>query len=150
MEISQNNRNNDNTAISNRDLINILDQINVSAFLDQWGPTKVLQTFDPEINLHGILVIDNTVLGPACGRIKISPKITPKDVFNCARKTTLACALVNIKFGGGAAGIKENPFECDKTKVIRSFAKKISPYVPSKFIAAPDIHICKEDMATFS
>ncbi|UCH89168.1 MAG: Glu/Leu/Phe/Val dehydrogenase [Thermoplasmata archaeon] len=96
------------------------------------------------------MVIDNTVLGPACGRIKISPTITPREVFNNARKMTLACALVNIKFGGAAAGIRANPFEIDRSKVIRSFAKKISPYVPEQYIASPDIILCQDDMAVFS
>ena len=150
MEIVPNSKKSDNDAITNKDLIDILEQINVSAFLDQWGPTEVVQIFDPEINMHGILVIDNTVLGPACGRIKISPTITPREVFHCARKMTLACALIDIKFGGAAAGIRANPFEIDRIKVIRSFAKKISPYVPGQFIASPDIIVCQDDMAAFS
>ena len=56
--------------------------------------------------MEGILVIDNTVLGPGCGGIRISPTITPRLVFEQARKMTLTCGLVDLNFGGAAAGIR--------------------------------------------
>ncbi len=147
MEMINNEALNTNNDIN---LIKVLKDINVSAFLDSWGPLEVIQVYDPDINMQGILVIDNTVLGPGCGGIRISPTITPRLVFEQARKMTLTCALVDVNFGGAAAGIRANPFEIDKKEFIRSFAKRVSPYVPGRYIARPDVNITQEEMAVFS
>ena len=138
-----------NTKDDNK-LIKIFKDINISAFLDKWGPLNVIQVYDPDINMQGILVIDNTILGPSCGGIKISPLITPRQIFQHARKMTLSCALINLDLGGAAAGIRANPFEIDKIKFIKSFAKRISPYVPEQFIACPDLYVGQEEMAAFA
>ena len=138
-----------NTKNDNK-LIKIFKDINISAFLDKWGPLDVIQVYDPDINMQGILVIDNTILGPSCGGIKISPLITPRQIFLNARKMTLSCALLNLDLGGAAAGIRANPFEIDKLKFIKSFAKRISPYIPEQFIACPDFHVGQEEMAAFA
>ena len=138
-----------NTKNDNK-LIKIFKDINISAFLDKWGPLDVIQVYDPDINMQGILVIDNTILGPSCGGIKISPLITPRQIFQNARKMTLSCALLNLDLGGAAAGIRANPFEIDKIKFIKSFAKRISPYVPEQFIACPDGYVGQEEMAAFA
>jgi glutamate dehydrogenase (NAD(P)+) len=135
--------------IDRESLIKVLEEINVSAFLNGWGPINVIQIYNPDFNMQGILVLDNAILGPACGGIKISPMITPHQVFLNARRMTLSCALVNVNFGGAAAGIRANPFEVDKIKLIKSFAKGVSPYVPDQYITAPDIHVGKGEMAAF-
>lgn len=149
MEMIKTQNNNANLVFEKEDLINILNQINISAFLDRWGPNEIIQVYDPEINMQGILAIDNTTLGPGLGCIKISPSITPRQIFQYARKMTLTCALMGINFGGAATGIKANPSEIDKKKYIKSLARKISPYIPSKYIAAPDINIGQEEIAAF-
>ena len=130
-------------------LINIFKEINTSAFLDDWGPAHVLQVYNPDNEVYGILVIDNTTLGPALGGISISPTLTPYEVFQQARTMTLACALANVKFGGAAAGIKANPREIDILRTVKTFAKEISPFVPGHFIAAPRTHIGQDEIAAF-
>ena len=32
--------------------------------IDEWGPEKVLQVYDPDTDMRGVLVIDNTSTGP--------------------------------------------------------------------------------------
>ena len=130
-------------------LIDVLKETNVTAFLDNWGPTHVLQVYDPETNMHGTLVIDNISLGPGCGSIKIAPTITPHDVFQHARTMTYACALADVRLGGAGAGIRANPFEIDKIKFIKSFGRKISPFVPDQYIATPNQYIGMNEMAAF-
>ena len=149
MEMIQNGEVRAQNKISKENLIKVLEEINVSAFLNEWGPTNIIQVYDPDINMQGILVLDNTCLGPACGGIKISPVITPHQVFLNARKMTLSCALVNVNFGGAAAGIRANPFEIDKINFIKSFARGVSPYVPDQYIAAPNMNVGKHEMAAF-
>ena len=54
------------------------ENVNVPAFLDFWGPENVVQVYNPRLQMSGILVIDNTALGPGKGGIRISPTVTPK------------------------------------------------------------------------
>jgi glutamate dehydrogenase (NAD(P)+) len=131
-------------------LLRVLEETNVSAFFDKWGPTEVLQVYNPETNMQGVLVIDNLAMGAGIGGIRISPTTTPRDVFLRARTMTLAAALVQVDFGGAAAGLRANPAEGDKIRLVRSFAKCISPHVPDQYIAAPDMGTGQEEMKAFA
>lgn len=131
-------------------LLRILEETNVSAFLDSWGPIDVLQVYDPDIMMHGVLVIDNLTLGPGCGGIRISSSVTPREEFHRARTMTLICALADIDFGGAAAGIHADPGQVDCLKMTRAFARRISPHVPDRYIAAPDQNTGQEEMKAFA
>jgi glutamate dehydrogenase (NAD(P)+) len=131
------------------ELAKLLQEVNISGFLDDWGPESAVQVYDPKINLEGILVIDNTVLGPGKGGIRISPRITPKEIFELARSMTYKCSLADVAFGGAYAGIRADSSEINKAKIVKSFARKISPYVPDKYIAGPGDGVGKEEIAAF-
>ncbi|MFW9802614.1 MAG: Glu/Leu/Phe/Val dehydrogenase [Candidatus Thorarchaeota archaeon] len=139
----------DTEVIDAEGIIDALNQVNVSAFLDIWGPEEVIQVYDPETQMQGVLVIDNTALGPGKGGIRISPTVTPLEVFRLARAMTWKCALADIPFGGAKSGIRANPFEIDKIRFIREFASKIAPLVPSQYIAAPDMNVGENEVAAF-
>ena len=138
-----------NDEIYNLDVINILKDINVSAFIDKWGPTDVLQVYDPEIKMQGFLVIDNLALGTGCGELRISSNIIPHRIFQQARSMTWICALSNINFGGAAAAIRANTDNINKIEFVKSFAREVSPFVPNQYVAAPSIDIGKCEMAAF-
>lgn len=136
--------------VSKLDYINeAFDSVNVPSFLDRWGPENVVQVYDPQMGIQGVLVIDNTALGPGKGGIRISSTITPLEVFRLARAMTWKCALANIPFGGAKSGIRINPFKTDKIKAMKVFAKLIAPYVPNKYIAAPDMNVGEKEMEAF-
>ena len=135
--------------IQELNVVSVLKDINISGFLDKWGPSHVLMVYDSSTNMQGILVMDNLVLGPGCGRIIFSKQITPYEVFQYARTMTWSCALADVKLGGAAAGIRANPLDVDRIQNIKSFAREISPYVPDQFIAAPHRYSGKEEMAAF-
>ena len=137
------------TMIESKQVFDILSQVNVSAFQDKWGPEEVVQVYDPETQMQGVLVVDNTSLGPGKGGIQISPTITPLEVFRLARAMTWKCALANIPFGGAKAGIRANPYQVDKIKLIKAFARKIAPLVPINYIASPDINTSDIEMGAF-
>ncbi|KON27439.1 hypothetical protein AC481_04705 [miscellaneous Crenarchaeota group archaeon SMTZ-80] len=141
-------KNSNNVALS-KNFIGVSENSNVSAFLDKWGPEEVLQVYDPEINMQGILVIDNTTLGPGNGGIQISPTITPKKMFQLARTRTWSCALADVPFGGAKAGIKADPSCIDKIRYIKSFANKISHTVPYRYIATADLNVGQQEIAEF-
>jgi glutamate dehydrogenase/leucine dehydrogenase len=55
--------------------IDILEQllanVNAASFYDEWGPENVLNVYDPETGMEGIVVIDNTARGPGKGGIRM-------------------------------------------------------------------------------
>ena len=62
---------------------------------------------------------------------------------------TWKCALANIPFGGAKSGIRVDPFTTDKIKIMKAFAKLIAPYVPQKYIAAPDMNVGEKEIEAF-
>ena len=119
----------------------------VEPFFDDWGPEKILQVYDPATKMQGVVVIDNTAIGPGKGGIRMQPDVTVNEVFRLARAMTWKNALADIPFGGAKSGIKylpSNPKE--KEKIVRSFARAIREVVPSKYIAGPDMRMTEVEM----
>src|SRR6476619_99880 len=118
--------------------------------LDEWGPEKVLQVYDPDTGMKGVLVIDNTSTGPGKGGIRFAESVTPLEVFRLARTMTRKCAAAGLTFGGAKGGIMADPNKVDRVAWIKSFAKMIRPYGPSQYIAATDVGTTELDMAVFA
>ena len=135
--------------LDSSELARLFQEINISGLWDDWGPESAVQVYDPRVNLEGILVIDNIVLGPGKGGIKTSPEITPKEIFELARSMTYKCSLADVDFGGAYAGIRADPFDIDKAKLVKAFAKKIAPYVPDVYISGPGEGVGKKEIAVF-
>lgn len=125
---------------------------------DEFGPELILKIYDPKIKMEGFLVIDNTILGPGKGGIRMTPDVTEEEVFRLARAMTFKNALAEIPFGGGKSGIKfpfidgEKLEETRKRKkeFIQSFAKAIKLLTPKKYIAGPDVNTGEREMAWFT
>lgn len=118
--------------------------------IDKWGPEKVLQVYDPDTGMRGVLVIDNTSTGPGKGGIRFAESVTPAEVFKLARTMTWKCASAGLPFGGAKGGIIANPSKVNQVEWMKSFAKMISPYCPSQYIAATDVGTTELDMAVFA
>ncbi len=137
------------TVLSTKHVIEVLDHVNVSSFLDSWGPEEVIQVYDPNSGMQGFLVIDNTALGPGKGGIRISSSVTPLEVFGLARAMTWKCSLADIPFGGAKSGIRADPYTIDKLRFVKEFAEKIAPSVPSRYVAAPDMNVGEKEIQAF-
>jgi glutamate dehydrogenase (NAD(P)+) len=118
--------------------------------IDEWGPEKILQVYDPDTGMKGVLVIDNTSTGPGKGGIRFADTVTPMEIFRLARTMTWKCAAAGLPFGGAKGGIVANPNEVDRVSWMKSFAKMIKPYCPAQYIAATDIGTTELDMAVFA
>ena len=118
--------------------------------IDEWGPEKVLQVYDPDTGMKGVLVIDNTSTGPGKGGIRFAPSVTPLEIFRLARTMTWKCAAAGLPFGGAKGGIIADPNQVNRVSWIKSFAKMIKPYCPSQYIAATDVGTTELDMAVFA
>lgn len=106
--------------------------------------------YDPDTNMRGVLVIDNTAMGPGKGGIRFTADVTPVEVFRLARVMTWKCALAGLPFGGAKGGIMGDPAKVDRVAWMKSFAKAIKPYVPLQYIAATDMGTTELDMAVFA
>ncbi len=119
---------------------------------DGFGPERILEVYNPKVGMHGILVIDNTALGPGKGGIRMTPTVDRIEVFKLARTMTWKNALAEIPFGGAKSGIVLDPrtvsFE-KKQEIVAAFAKAIKHLVPDAYIAGPDINMTEVEMETF-
>jgi glutamate dehydrogenase/leucine dehydrogenase len=127
----------------------ILENINITALEDRWGPEKVIRVYDPDIGMEGILCIDNTALGPGKGGMRIRAGVTPVEVFNLARTMTWKCALADLPFGGAKGGINADPYKIDKIKYMKSFARSIAVFCPSQWVSAPDMNVGEKEIEAF-
>ncbi len=124
---------------------------------DKYGPEYVINVYDAVLGMEGFLVIDNTVLGPGKGGIRMTPDVTAEEVFRLARTMTWKNALAEIPFGGAKAGIIWPPADAKamagknelKKKFIQSFARALKPLMPKKYIAGPDVNTGEREMQWF-
>lgn len=118
--------------------------------VNEWGPEYVVKVHNQEIGLDGFLVIDNTVLGPGKGGIRMTPDVTEEEVMRLARAMTFKNALAGIPFGGAKAGIIwNNGTALQKKQIVQGFAKAIKLFIPKKYIAGPDVNTGELEMAQF-
>jgi glutamate dehydrogenase/leucine dehydrogenase len=128
-------------------------KVKIEVFADEWGPEKLLQVYDPKTGMRGVLIIDNTMLGPGKGGIRIMPTVTTKEIFRLARTMTWKCALAKIPFGGAKSGIIADPKQMSEEKkmeIIRAFSRALKRVCPSLYVAAPDINTGEKEMAAFA
>ena len=119
---------------------------------DSIGPRYVIKVYNHEFDVHGVLVIDNTKLGPGKGGIRMTSTVNEEEVARLARAMTYKNALVGIPFGGAKAGIAFDPRLADsqtKKKIVEWFARELKPFLPKLYIAGPDINMTEKEMAIF-
>jgi len=117
---------------------------------DEFGPEYVLEVFDAKTGMQGVLVIDNTARGAGKGGIRMVPDVTTEEVMGLARAMTWKNALADIPFGGAKAGIRFDPKSPQKEAAMRAFAHKVKQFIPSLYIAGPDMNTTEKEMAEFS
>lgn len=117
----------------------------------EFGPEYLLTVSDPSIGLEGYLVIDTTILGPGKGGIRMTPNVTLEEVYRLAHTMTWKNALAGIPFGGAKAGIRWNGgTDEEKKRLVCRFAELLSPFIPKKYIAGPDVNTGVQEMQWFA
>ncbi len=109
-------------------------------FCDEFGPEKIVYVHEPRCGLRGIVVVDNSSIGPAIGGIRMTPDVSTREVFRLARAMTWKNALAGIPHGGGKAGIIADPRQLTiekKETLIRQFARGIESL--TQYIPGPDM-----------
>ena len=121
--------------------------------VDEFGPEKIVEVYDPLVGMRGVLVIDNTVLGPGKGGIRMTPTVDTHEVKKLARAMTWKCSLHGLPFGGAKSGITADPKAMSpekKRQIMGSFARAVHELAPCEYIAAPDMNTGEEEMRTFA
>ena len=116
---------------------------------DAFGPEKIVRVYNPRAGMKGILVIDNTALGPGKGGIRMTPGVSVEEVFRLARAMTWKNALADLPFGGAKSGIIANDKELTKEKkkeLVQAFARSIRCVCPEHYVGAPDMNMAEEEM----
>jgi glutamate dehydrogenase/leucine dehydrogenase len=117
---------------------------------DEWGPELIVKVHDAKIGLDGFLVVDNTILGPGKGGIRMTHNVSEEEVRRLARAMTWKNAIAGIPFGGGKSGIIWSGGDAKQKKILmQGFAKAIKPLLIKKYIAGPDVNTGELEMAQF-
>lgn len=103
-----------------------------------------------ELNLDGVegwLVIDTFIMGRCWGGIRISPYVTVSETKLLARAITLKSALAGIPIGGAKIGIKAEPSDIKRLKIIEKLATNIRKLVYARrYTPGTDIGFSEENL----
>jgi glutamate dehydrogenase (NAD(P)+) len=121
--------------------------MDILRFADKYGPAKIIQVYEPSVNLKAVLVIDNLALGRSLGGIRMAPDVSVEECCRLARTMTLKHAAAGLPHGGGKVVVFADPKMPgpDKERLIRALACALGE-VPD-YIMAPDMGTDEECMA---
>jgi glutamate dehydrogenase (NAD(P)+) len=125
----------------------------MNEMFDDIGPERIIEVYNPKLGMRGVLVIDNTALGPGKGGIRFTPTVDKAEVFRLARTMTWKNAMADLPFGGAKAGIMGEPHKMtpkQKDEWVAAFSKLLKGVVPEAYVAGPDISMAEHDMETFA
>jgi glutamate dehydrogenase (NAD(P)+) len=108
-------------------------------FADELGPAKVVHLHEPASGLKAIVVVDNVLLGPAIGGVRMAADASLEECFRLARAMTLKAAAAGLPHGGAKSVLFADPEMPRRRKelLLRSFAGMIREL--SEYIPAPDM-----------
>jgi len=121
-------------------------------FADEFGPEKIIEVYNKKVGLKAVTLIDNTVLGPGKGGIRMTPTVSVEEVFRLARTMTWKCSLAGLPFGGAKSGIIADPKQISlekKAELMRAFGKALKWIAPKYYIGAPDVNTGEQEMKWF-
>ena len=116
-------------------------------FADKLGPAKIIQVYEPTIDLKAVLVIDNIAMGPAVGGIRMAPDVSVEECVRLARSMTLKNAAAGLSHGGGKTVVYADPKtpKPEKERLIRALASAFKNF--PEYVMGPDMGTDEECMA---
>ncbi len=96
---------------------------------DWMGPEKIIEIYDPAVGLKAFIVVDNTLMGPGAGGLRMLPDVTLEEVARLARVMTYKYGIFDMPVGGAKAGICADPSSPNKLHLLHSFALEIAPLI---------------------
>ena len=119
----------------------------ITKFIDEFGPTKILHVYEPRAGLRAILVVDNVAAGPSIGGIRMAMDVSVEECFRLARAMTLKNVAAGLPHGGGKVVVFGDPKMAPEKKqtVMRALACSLRDI--SEYILAPDMGTNEQCMA---
>ncbi len=120
---------------------------------DEFGPEKIMTVYDPHSGMRGMVVVDNTALGPGKGGIRMTPTVDMQEAARMARVMTWKCAIADLPFGGAKAGLIADSRDIPAGKkrvLVEAFSRSLKVVCPEVYVAAPDMYMGEQDMAWFA
>lgn len=116
-------------------------------FADNLGPAKIIQVYEPAIDLKAVLVIDNVAMGPAIGGIRMAPDVSIEECIRLARTMTLKNGAAGLSHGGGKTVVYADAKlpKAKKERLIRALAAALRNF--HEYIMGPDMGTDEECMA---
>ena len=116
-------------------------------FADNLGPAKIIQVYEPTIDLKAVLVIDNIAMGPAIGGIRMAADVSIEECIRLARTMTLKNAAAGLSHGGGKTVVFADAKapKPEKERLIRALAAALRNF--PEYIMGPDMGTDEECMA---
>jgi glutamate dehydrogenase (NAD(P)+) len=116
-------------------------------FADKLGPAKIIQVYEPTIDLKAVLVIDNIAMGPAIGGIRMAVDVSIDECIRLARTMTLKNAAAGLSHGGGKTVVYADPKvpKPEKERLIRALACALRNF--PEYVMGPDMGTDEECMA---
>lgn len=115
--------------------------------MDRYGPEKLLQAYRPSTGSLGLLVIDNTVLGPGLGALYPLRRISIELASELARFHTLMNSLFEIPFGGACACVMKGE---NWKQDLDEFGVAVAPFANSSYVACPSEWVSQEEMEFYA
>lgn len=109
------------------------------SFADSLGPKKIIHVHNPLEGLRGILVIDNTAIGPSIGGLRMAVDVSLEECVRLARAMTLKNAAAGLSHGGGKSVLFADPSmpAAQKQRLIRCMAATLRE--ETDYIFGPDM-----------
>ncbi len=116
-------------------------------WVDDLGPAKIIQVYEPASGLRAVLVVDNVAAGPAIGGVRMAPDVTLEECIRLARAMTLKNAAAGLPHGGAKVVLFGDPAmpKKDKERLIRALACALRDV--REYIFGPDMGTDEECMA---
>ena len=114
---------------------------------DEFGPFKVIEVYEPSVNLRGTLVVDNVARGASIGGVRMAPDVSTEECFRLARAMTFKNAAADLPHGGGKSVLYGDPAmpPRQKEELVRAFACALEEV--EQYIFGPDMGTNEECMA---
>jgi glutamate dehydrogenase (NAD(P)+) len=113
---------------------------------DEFGPFKVIEIWEPSINLRGTLVVDNVARGASIGGLRMASDVSTRECFRLARAMTFKNAAADLPHGGGKSVLYGDPAMpvAQKEELVRAFACSLEEV--EQYIFGPDMGTNEECM----
>ena len=121
----------------------------ISEMVKKWGHEQVVFCYDKETELHAIIAIHDTTLGPALGGCRFwnyaNEDEAVFDVLRLSRGMTYKAAVAGLSLGGGKAVIMGDPKKLKSPILFKRFGRFIQS-LNGRYITAEDVNMNEEDI----